>query len=42
MKPVIARTFAWTGVSLALLATFALYSRPAFLVRLADQVWSCF
>ncbi len=27
---------------LALLAVFALYTRPDFLVRLADQVWSCF
>ncbi len=27
---------------LALLAVFALYTRPDFLVRLADQVWACF
>ena len=25
-----------------LLATFALYHRPEFLVNLADQIWSCF
>jgi hypothetical protein len=25
-----------------LLAVFALYTRPAFLVTLADQVWACF
>ena len=42
MKPVMVRTLGWSAVALALLATFALYSRPAFLVSLADQVWSCF
>ncbi len=26
----------------ALLATLALYTRPDFMVRLADQLWSCF
>lgn len=26
----------------ALLAVFALYTRPAFLLQLADQVWACF
>ncbi|MBC7434952.1 MAG: hypothetical protein H7332_02655 [Bdellovibrionales bacterium] len=26
----------------ALLAVFALYTRPDFLVTLADQVWACF
>ena len=25
-----------------LLAVFALYTRPQFLVTLADQVWACF
>ena len=25
-----------------LLAVFALYTRPDFLVTLADQVWACF
>jgi hypothetical protein len=29
-------------VVLALLAVFALYRRPDFLLTLADQVWSCF
>ncbi|MGE0497027.1 MAG: hypothetical protein AB7I35_04605 [Ramlibacter sp.] len=33
---------AW-GVALAvLLAVFALYTRPDFLVTLADQLWACF
>ena len=26
----------------ATLAVFALYTRPEFMVMLADQVWSCF
>jgi hypothetical protein len=26
----------------ALLAVFALYTRPDFLVTLANQVWACF
>lgn len=31
------------AVALALLlATFAAYTRPDFLVTLADQLWSCF
>lgn len=25
-----------------LLAVFALYTRPQFLVTLADQIWACF
>lgn len=25
-----------------LLAVFALYTRPDFLVTLADQIWACF
>ena len=25
-----------------LLAVFALYTRPAFLVTLANQIWTCF
>lgn len=27
---------------LALLAVFGLYTRPAFLVTLVDQLWACF
>ena len=27
---------------LALLAVFGLYTRPAFLVTLVDQIWACF
>ena len=36
------KTFVWMGASLVLLAVFAMYTRPEFLVTLADQVWSCF
>lgn len=42
MRPVMVRALSWSAVALVLLATFALYSRPAFLVSMADQVWSCF
>lgn len=38
-----ARKLLWHGAALALLlAVFALYARPDFLVTLADQLWSCF
>lgn len=34
---------AWFGAAaLALAGVFALYTRPAFLVTLADQIWACF
>lgn len=32
----------WGVVLLVLLAVFALYSRPDFLMTLADQLWACF
>ena len=36
----------WVGIFvvavLALLAVFALYGQPGFMVMLADQVWACF
>ena len=39
----ISRRFLALGVaSLALLAVFSLYTRPEFLVTLADQIWACF
>jgi hypothetical protein len=41
MKPAI-RALAYTTALAVLLAVFALYTRPAFLVNLADQLWSCF
>jgi len=42
-RPVRLERAAWLAVALAALAgTFALYVRPAFLVTLIDQIWSCF
>ncbi len=32
----------WALVIIALLAVFALYTRPDFLFTLANQVWACF
>jgi hypothetical protein len=32
----------WTAAALASWGVFALYTRPDFLLTLADQVWSCF
>jgi hypothetical protein len=32
----------YVGAFCALLAVFALYTRPNFLLTLANQVWACF
>ena len=32
----------WVLALLVLLAVFALYARPDFLIMLADQLWACF
>jgi hypothetical protein len=32
----------WLAAVAASLAVFALYTRPEFMLTLADQVWSCF
>ncbi len=38
-----AKPWIWWTVALAALAgVFALYTRPEFLVSLADQLWACF
>jgi hypothetical protein len=40
-----ARTRKWLAYSTALavlLGVFALYTRPDFLVTLAEQLWACF
>ena len=42
MRPELARWLVWGAAALALLGTLTLYNRPAFLVTLADQLWSCF
>ena len=36
------RFLAFAVTSLALLGVFSLYTRPDFLVVLADQIWACF
>ena len=36
------RALIWAVVLAALLAVFALYTRPEFMLTLADQVWACF
>lgn len=36
------RWLAYAAALAVLLAVFALYTRPAFLVTLADQIWACF
>ncbi|MES2399447.1 MAG: hypothetical protein V4573_05625 [Pseudomonadota bacterium] len=41
-RPSVVRLTAWTGVALACLAVFALYTQPEFLVTLSNQVWACF
>jgi hypothetical protein len=33
---------AWAGAVIVLLAVFALYTRPDFLVTLSNQLWACF
>lgn len=42
IKPLALKAVVWVAAGLALLGTLALYQRPDFLVRLADQLWSCF
>ncbi|MFN4004005.1 MAG: hypothetical protein ACK4MJ_09705 [Hylemonella sp.] len=36
------RVAAWATAVAALLAVFALYLRPDFLLTLANQLWGCF
>ena len=42
MAPLPRKLLAWAGATAVLLAVFALYTRPQFLVTLADQIWACF
>jgi hypothetical protein len=32
----------WSGTAIVLLAVFAMYTRPDFLVTLSNQIWACF
>jgi len=36
------KLLAWGGAAIVLLAVFALYTRPDFLVTLSNQIWACF
>lgn len=36
------RVLAWGAALLVLLGVFLLYTRPDFLLTLADQLWACF
>jgi hypothetical protein len=36
------KLIAYVAAIAALLAVFALYTRPTILVTLADQLWACF
>jgi hypothetical protein len=42
MTALATKALVFAAAAMALLGTFALYDRPEFLVRLADQLWSCF
>ena len=45
LRPRQRRILAWAlrvAAVVATLAVFALYTRPEFMVMLADQMWSCF
>lgn len=42
MKKLPRHLLAWGLALAALLAVFALYTRPDFLLTLADQLWACF
>ena len=37
-----ARLLGWVAALLILLAVFAMYTVPGFMVMLADQMWACF
>lgn len=36
------RSLIWAAVLTVLLAVFAMYLKPEFMLTLADQVWACF
>ncbi len=42
MKKLPRQLLAWALALAVLLAVFALYTRPDFLLTLADQLWACF
>jgi hypothetical protein len=42
LHPAITKALVFGAVLCALLAVFSLYTRPDFMLTLANQVWSCF
>ncbi len=42
LPPLYRKLLAYGAAIAALAAVFLLYTRPAFMVTLADQVWACF
>ncbi|MGZ5181265.1 MAG: hypothetical protein ACXWC6_08260 [Ramlibacter sp.] len=42
MAPRARKLIGWAAATAALTAVFALYTRPAVMVMLADQLWACF
>ena len=42
LSPARRKLLAYCAAVAVLLAIFALYTRPAMLVTLADQIWACF
>lgn len=42
VAPRLRKLLAYGAALAALLAVFALYTRPDFLVALAEQIWACF
>ncbi len=42
IRPLLVRAAGALLAAVALAGVFALYTRPAFLVAMIDQMWSCF
>ncbi|MDP3702464.1 MAG: hypothetical protein Q8R72_16315 [Hylemonella sp.] len=42
MKKLPRQLLAWGAATAVLLAVFALYAQPDFMLTLADQLWACF
>ncbi len=42
MKPRVRALLAYTASLAVLLAVFTLYTQPALLVTLSEQLWACF
>lgn len=36
------RAAAWMAAAVLLAGVFVLYTRPAFMVQMIDQLWACF